>query len=109
VPTTLGVPAGLAVATPPRLKTPGATAVNGGPGAWPWNLGGYCAGGGGGGGSGAKWIPGEVVGSPGKGGIAEVATTVVVGSLDVLDVSSCRSPGGECGVDIGGEGYPKAS
>ena len=71
---------------------------------------GYCAGGGGGGGgSGAKWVPGNVVGSPGKEGMAELATADDAGSLDVFDVNSCRSPGGEGGVDIGGEGYPKAS
>ena len=98
----LGAAAGLTVATPPRPKTPGTTAGNGGPVMWPWNPCGYCDGGGGG--SGAKWIPGKVVGWPGKEEIPEVAATDVVGSLDVFDVTSCRSPGGEGGVDIGGEG-----
>ena len=49
------------------------------------------------------------MGSPAKEGMAEVAITDDVGSLDVFHVNSCRSLGGQGGVDMGGEGYPKTS
>lgn len=51
-----------------------------------------------------------MVGSAGTGRTADVATTDGVVSLDVFDVKFLGGPGGEGGVDIGGEGgYGKAS
>lgn len=53
-------------------------------------------------------MPGNAAGSPGREVMADVVTAQVVGSPDISEVSN-GGPGGEGGVDIGGEGYPDVS